>query len=91
MTDRSTLEGEVVLGDDMAKWLESNQGQYMVAGFAAYEQEALDALTRVWPWRWRRIAQLQERIRLARHFSQIAAQAVVTGQQALQHLSGQTE
>lgn len=84
MTDRRTLEAEIVLGDDMEKWLQSDQGRYMVAGFESYEAEAVEALTKVWPWRWRRIAQLQERIRLARRFSQIAAEAVVNGQQALQ-------
>lgn len=91
MSDRRTLEAEVLLGDDMAKWLESDHGQYMVAGFEAYEQDAIEALTKVWPWRWRRIAQLQERIRLARRFSQIAAEAVISGRQALEHLQGAAE
>ena len=91
MTERSTLEAEVVLGDDMDKWLQSDHGRYMVAGFDAYEQQALEQLTRIWPWRWRRIAQLQERIRLARRFSQIAAEAVLNGQQAMQNLQGAPE
>lgn len=79
----ATLEAEVLLGDDMEKWLQSDHGRYMLAGFEAYEQDALEALARVSPWRWRRVAQLQERVRLARRFQEIASEAIVGGRQAL--------
>lgn len=86
MSDRDTLHAEIILGDDIAKWLETDPGRYMQAGFEAYEQEALDQLAGVWPWRWKRIAQLQERIRVARKFSSLAAEAIIAGRQALQEL-----
>lgn len=86
MSDRDTLQAEVVLGDDIAKWLETNPGRYMAAGFEAYERDAMDRLANVSPWRWMKIAQLQERIRLARRFSSIAAEAIIAGRQAMQEL-----
>lgn len=86
MSDRDTLQAEVVLGDDIAKWLETSAGRYMAAGFEAYERDAMDRLASISPWRWMRIAQLQERIRLARRFSSIAGEAIIAGRQALQEL-----
>lgn len=86
VSDRQTLHAEIVLGDDIAKWLETDAGRYMAAGFEAYEHEALEQLARIWPWRWKRIAQLQERIRIARRFSSLAAEAIIAGRQALQEL-----
>ena len=66
--------------------LETDPGRYMAAGFEAYEQDAIEQLAKVWPWRWRRIAQLQERIRIARRFSSLAAEAIIAGRQAIQEL-----
>lgn len=86
MSDVQTLQAEVVLGDDVEKWLQTDPGRYMAAGFVSYEQDALDALAKVLPWRWRRIAQLQERIRLARKFSSLAAEAIIAGRQAIEQL-----
>lgn len=86
MSERETLTAEVLLGDDVAKWLETDVGRYMAAGFESEEQEALDQLATVHPWRWRKIAQLQERIRLARRFSTMAAEAIICGRQALDQL-----
>lgn len=86
MSHQDLLTAEILLGDDFQKWLESDVGKYMVAGFEAYEREAQEKLVSIWPWRWRRIAQLQERVRLARKFQAIAAQAIIAGRQALQDL-----
>lgn len=88
MSDASTqtLYAEAVLGKDVEEWLKSDVGRYMLAGFEEDEQEAIDALSKVWPWRWRRIIQLQERIRTARKFKSLAAEMIHTGRQALQQL-----
>jgi hypothetical protein len=85
-TSTQTLYAEAILGKDMEEWLKSDVGRFMLAGFEEDEQEAIDALSRVWPWRWRRIIQLQERIRTARKFKGLAAEMIVTGKQALQQL-----
>lgn len=81
-----TLFAEAVLGKDVEEWLKSDVGRYMLAGFEEYEQDALEELAKVLPWRRRRILQLQERIRLARKFKSLAAEMIHTGRQALQQL-----
>jgi hypothetical protein len=81
-----TLYAEAILGKDVEEWLKSDTGRYMVAGFEEDEKEAMDALAKVHPWRWKRIIQLQERIRMARKFKSLAAEMIVTGKQALQQL-----
>lgn len=88
MSDVSTqtLYAEAILGKDVEEWLKSDVGRYMLAGFEEYENEALEALSKVHPWRRQRIVQLQERIRLARTFKSLAAEMIHTGKQALQQL-----
>lgn len=86
MSDEQTLGAEVSLGEEFEEWLESNVGRYMVAGFEAYEQEAQESLCSIWPWRKWRIVQLQERVKLARKFQAIAAEAIIRGRQAQQDL-----
>lgn len=86
MSDLRTLYAEAILGKDVEEWLKSDVGRYMVAGFEADEREAMDTLAKVHPWRWRKITQLQERIRMARTFRSLAAEMIITGKQALQQL-----
>ena len=88
MTDTTTQElyAEAILGKDVEEWLQSDVGRYALAGVEREEQEALEALAKVWPWRWRRIMQLQERLRRCRQFKCWMAEMITTGRQALQQL-----
>lgn len=86
MSDSETLKAEVALGQEFEKWLASDVGQYMVAGFEHDKEEAQTALAKVWPWRKWRIVQLQERIRLANKFESLVAQAIIAGRQAQEDL-----
>lgn len=81
-----TLYAEAILGKDVEEWLKSDVGRYMLAGFEEYENEALEELSSVSPWRRRKILQLQERIAMARKFKSLAAEMIHTGRQALQQL-----
>lgn len=90
MTDSTQeLYAEAILGKDVEEWLSTDVGRYMVAGFEEDEKEALEALAKVFPWRWRKIMQLQERVRLTRKFKSLAAEMITTGRQALQQLEGE--
>jgi hypothetical protein len=88
MSDISAQElyAEAILGKDVEEWLKSDVGRYMLAGFEEEEREALESLSKIFPWRWRRIMQLQERVRLVRKFKSLAGEMIMTGRQALQTL-----
>lgn len=88
MSDLSTqtLFAEAILGKDAEEFLASDIGRYLVARAEEEEREALDALATVWPWRRRRIAQLQTRLWRARSVKGWLAELITTGHQALQQL-----
>lgn len=88
MTDVSTqtFYAEAILGKDAEEFLASDIGRIMLARAEEIEQEAIEQLSHISPWRRRRIAQLQAEIWKARSFKQFLTELVITGRQALQHL-----
>ena len=88
MSDLSTqaMYAEAILGKDAEEFLASDIGRIMLARAEEVEQEAMEALSKVSPWRRQRIAVLQADIWKARSFKQWLVELVVTGRQALQHL-----
>lgn len=86
-----TQQAEILLGDDIEKFLKSDPGRYLVAGIEEYEREAMIDLATVSPWRRRKITQLQERVRLARRIVSLLGEAIVAGKQALEQVTAPEE
>lgn len=77
-----TLIAEVDLANEAKEFFTSQVGRYVVG---CAEQEIKDAsleLTRVWPWRRRRIQQLQNRIWRAQALLSWLSSLVVAGRSA---------
>ena len=88
MSDLSTqtMYAEAILGKDAEEFLNTDLGRYMMARAEEEEREALEALATVWPWRRRRISDLQARLWRARSFKGWLAEMITSGRQALQQL-----
>lgn len=89
--DERALYAESVLGKDAEEFLNSDIGRYLTGRADQEEQEALEALCRVSPWRRRRIAELQARVWRAQSFKGWLAEMVISGRQALQQLETREE
>ena len=81
-----TLFAEVHLGKDAEEFLASDVGRYMLARAEEQEREAMEALASVWPWRRRRITDLQAKLWRARSFREWMSEIIVQGRQALDQL-----
>ena len=86
-----TQQAEILLGDDIEKFLQSDPGRYLIAGIEQYEKEALEALSEVAPWRRKKISQLQERVHLSRKIVALLGEAIVAGKQALEQVTAPEE
>ncbi len=88
MTDLSTqaFVAEAMIGKDAEEFLNTDLGRYMLARAEEEEGQALEALATVWPWRRRRITDLQAQLWRARSFKSWLAEMIMTGKQALQQL-----
>lgn len=86
MSLTQALYAEAVLGKDAEEWLKTDLGRYVIARAEEEEREALEGLANVWPWRRRRIQQLQAQLWRARSFKGWMSEMIVVGRQALQHL-----
>lgn len=85
----SELFETAVFGKVVENFLSSDIGSYLLERAKEEEQEAVEALARVSPWRRRRIQQLQNQIWRAQQFQVWLADAIVTGQQATNLLEGE--
>lgn len=88
MSDLSTqtMLAEVMLGKDAEEFLNTDLGRFLLARAEEEERMALEALGTVWPWRRRRIAELQTRLWRARSFKRWLADLITAGRQALEQL-----
>lgn len=93
MSDLSTqtLVAEAMLGRDAEEFLASDLGRFMLARAEEEEQDALNALARISPWRRRRIAELQAKLWRARSFKQWLGELIQAGRQATQQLESPPE
>lgn len=80
--DPQLVEG-AVFGRLVEDFLGSDVGRYLVAKAEAEAEEATDLLKKVWPWRTRRIQQLQNRIAVAESIQQWLGDAIVEGHNAM--------
>jgi hypothetical protein len=81
-----TLVAAAMLGRDAEEFLQGDVGRYLLARAEEEEQEALNALATVWPWRRRRITDLQAKLWRARSFKQWLADLITEGRQSLEQL-----
>lgn len=88
MSDLSTqtLFAEVMLGKDAEEFLNTDLGRFLLARVEEEESQALEALATVWPWRRRRIAELQTQLWRARSFKRWLADLITAGRQSLAQL-----
>lgn len=93
MSDLSThaLYAEAMLGRDADEFLGSDLGRYMIGRAEQEEREAMELLVKVWPWRRRRIQQLQNRIWRAQQFKGWLTELVMIGRQAMDQLETQQQ
>lgn len=93
MTDLSTqaLYAEAMLGKDAEEFIGSDLGRYMIGRAEQEEREAVELLATVWPWRRRRITELQNRIWRARQFKGWLVELYQIGKQAIDQLETQAQ
>ena len=80
-----------VLGKEIENVLGTEIGQYLIQCAEREASEAADELKTVWPWRTRRIRELQNRIWVAEHFQKWLGDAIVAGRQATNYLRGKDD
>lgn len=88
MSDLSTqaLVAEAMLGRDAEQFLKTDLGRFMLERAMEEERDALEALASVWPWRRRRIQDLQAKLWRARSFQNWMGELISAGRQALEQM-----
>ena len=80
------LLAEAMFGKDAEEFINSDLGQYLIGCAEQESYEAIDKLKTVFPWRRRRITELQNVIWRAESFKSWLAELVIKGRQATQQL-----
>lgn len=80
------LFAEAMIGRDAEEFIRSDIGRYIIGCAEQEAQDALDQLKRVYPWRRRKITELQNKIWRAESIQSWLAELVIKGQQAIQQL-----
>lgn len=80
------LVAEAVLGRDAEDFIQSDIGRYIIGCAEQESHEAMDQLKRVYPWRRRKIQELQNKIYRAESIQSWLAELVIKGKQAVQQL-----
>ncbi len=83
------LFAEAILGRDAEDFIQSDIGQYLIGCAEQEAQEAMEQLKHVFPWRRRKIVELQNRIWRAESIQSWLAEIVIKGKQATQQLEGE--
>lgn len=80
------LVAEAVLGRDAEDFIQSDIGRYIIGCAEQESYEAMDQLKRIYPWRRRKIQELQNKIYRAESIQSWLAELVIKGKQAIQQL-----
>lgn len=80
------LLAEAMIGRDAEDFIQSDIGQYILGCAEQEAHEAMDQLKRVYPWRRRKITELQNKIWRAESMQSWLAELVIAGKQAVQQL-----
>ena len=85
--DGRLLLAEIDIGEDVAQFLTSQLGRYIIGRVNAEIAEANDKLKTTFPLRWRRIMQLQNEIWKREALKIYLVEAIRSGRSALLELS----
>lgn len=80
-----------VFGKQVEDFLQSDIGDYLLKNSQYKAEQALGELKTVWPWRTRRIRQLQNELRIAEDFQRWLGYAVASGQEAMKRIEGEED
>lgn len=80
------LLAEAIVGRDAEDFVQSDIGQYILGCAEQEAQEAMNQLKHVYPWRRRKITELQNKIWRAESLQSWLAELVIAGKQATQQL-----
>lgn len=80
------LFAEAIIGRDAEDFIQSEIGQYILGCAEQEANDAMDQLKRVYPWRRRKITELQNKIWRAESMQSWLAELVIAGKQAVQQL-----
>lgn len=80
------LYAEAMVGRDAEDFIQSDIGQYILGCAEQEAREAIDQLKRVYPWRRRKITELQNKIWRAESIQSWLAELVIAGKQAIQQI-----
>lgn len=85
MSDQE-LYAEAIVGKDAEDFANSDIGKYIIGCAEMEANEAMDKLKTVFPWRRRRIQELQNQIWRAESLQSWLAELIIKGRQAQQQL-----
>ena len=80
------LYAEAILGKDAEEFVESELGRFIIGRAEQEIEDAVNELKKCYPWRTRKIRELQNRIWRAESVQNWLAELVVRGRQALNQL-----
>lgn len=80
------LFAEAILGRDAEEFVQSDIGQYVIGCAEQEAQEAMEQLKKVYPWRKRKITELQNKIWRAESLQQWLSELIIQGTQATSQL-----
>ena len=80
------LYAEAMIGRDAEDFLKSDVGRYLIGRATQEADEAMAELKRCFPWRRRRITELQNRIYRAESIQGWIGELIIQGRQAMAHL-----
>jgi ribosomal protein L16 Arg81 hydroxylase len=83
------LKARIELGEDAEKFVRSKLGEAVIAIAEGQANAAYNELSRISPWRKRRISQLQSQIWRAENFQQWLAEIITEGRHSLELLEGE--
>lgn len=88
--ENQQLLAESMLGEDIEEWCKSDIGRYLIGRATIEIQDATAKLKTTFPWRWRRIQQLQNEIWRGESFKVWLLQQIRSGRTALAALENRT-
>lgn len=91
MSENAELYAEAMLGQDVESFLASDIGRYLIGRADQESAEAVNKLKTCFPWRRRRITELQNQIWRAESFQSWLGELIIRGRQATSQLEQQED
>jgi hypothetical protein len=91
MNREDPLVEQAVFGKMVEDFLGTDVGRYLIKRTEDDVDAATDQLKKVFPWRWRKIQQLQNKIAVAESIQGYIADAVLRGQNAMNIIEGKDD